>query len=153
MSGAEKLLGAGDMLFMSGDMGKPVRLQSPYITEEEVKRVVSYLKKNYEGDVGSDLELTLGNGASGDGALEDDVDDDLYEEARITVIRAGKASTSYLQRKLRVGYARAARIMDILEERGVIGPADGSRPRDVLIKDTSVGAAGHEEDDAYFSAP
>ena len=141
--GAEKLLGAGDMLFLSGEMSKPVRLQSAFISETEVKNVTSYLTEQFKDDVPSELNLT-GNDTrnslfeSSIGSADEEIDDDLYEEAREAVISAGKASTSYLQRKLRIGYSRAARLMDILEERGFIGPADGSKPRGVL------GAAGHE---------
>jgi len=137
MAGAEKLLGAGDMLYISGEMSKPVRLQSPYITETEVKKVSEYLTMNSEDEIPTEINL---EGAEPKNNIFDsmnnvsDADDDLYEEARETVIRAGKASTSYLQRKLRIGYARAARLMDILEEKGVIGGGDGAKPRDVLIK-------------------
>ncbi|MFA7309611.1 MAG: DNA translocase FtsK [Candidatus Paceibacterota bacterium] len=139
MSGAEKLLGAGDMLFLSGEMSKPRRIQAPYITETEVKRVVAYILKANEGTLPSEITLTddrAQNGgtdaifASMESESEDD--DELYPDAKRTVIEAGKASTSYLQRKLGVGYARAARLMDILEERGVIGPADGAKPRDII---------------------
>ncbi len=136
-SGAEKLLGAGDMLYISGDMGKPVRIQSAYITENEVKKVTKYLKDSYEPSL-SEINFTetqkQGNIFSADlmsdsgGADEDD----LYEEARETIIHAGKASTSFLQRKLGIGYARAARLIDMLEERGVVGPGSGAKPRDVL---------------------
>jgi S-DNA-T family DNA segregation ATPase FtsK/SpoIIIE len=136
-AGAEKLLGAGDMLYISGEMSKPIRLQSPFISEGEVKKVVDYLVKNTEDEIPTDINIeadktknVLFESLTGDGSSEDD----LYEEARETVIRAGKASTSYLQRKLRIGYARAARLMDILEENSVIGPGDGAKPRDVLIK-------------------
>lgn len=136
-AGAEKLLGAGDMLYISGEMSKPIRLQSPFISEGEVKKVVEYLVKNTEDEIPTDINMeadktknVLFESLTGDGESEDD----LYEEARETVIRAGKASTSYLQRKLRIGYARAARLMDILEENSVIGPGDGAKPRDVLIK-------------------
>ncbi|MCH7756725.1 hypothetical protein IIC45_01415 [Patescibacteria group bacterium] len=137
-SGAEKLLGAGDMLYISGDMSKPIRIQAPYVSEDEVKKVVNYLIKNYEDEPTDSIELTsaqvdsnvLFHGNLGDD--EDEPEDALYEEAHETVLHAGKASTSYLQRKLRVGYARAARLMDMLEERGVIGPPDGSKPREVL---------------------
>lgn len=137
-SGAEKLLGAGDMLFMSGDMGKPKRIQSAFISEDEVKAVTDFLRKNSDGMeiLTSPMDLESGSASSGSGGFgsdDDEIDDDMFEEARETVIRAGKASTSYLQRKLRIGYARAARLMDILEERGVVGPADGSKPRDVLV--------------------
>ncbi|MCR4274940.1 MAG: DNA translocase FtsK [Candidatus Campbellbacteria bacterium] len=143
-SGAEKLLGAGDMLFMSGDMGKPKRIQSAFISEDEVKAVTEFLRKHDNGDTDTELSLDLnapttsGSGEFGD---EDEIDDDLFEDARETVVQAGKASTSYLQRKLRIGYSRAARLMDVLEERGVIGPADGSKPRGVLV-----GKLGSETD-------
>ncbi|MDB5237520.1 MAG: ftsK [Parcubacteria group bacterium] len=139
-SGAELLLGSGDMLYQSADMQKPVRIQTAYIAEGEVKKVVSYIKQHNAGTLGA-LDLGTGTG----GAVQDlpndaillsdadgDVDDDLYTEAKAAVEEAGRASTSYLQRKLRIGYSRAARLMDILEEKGVIGAADGSRPRDVL---------------------
>ncbi len=137
MAGAEKLLGAGDTLFMSGDMAQPVRIQSAYISETELKKVVKFLSEHYEGEMPSDITVTgekdknnIFEATFDSESLEDD--DELYEEARQIVIEAGKASTSYIQRKLRVGYARAARLMDILEERGIIGPADGAKPREVL---------------------
>jgi len=140
MPGAEKLLGAGDMLYLSGDISQPRRVQSAFISEEEVKKVVKYLYQNYEGLDGDELNLEEAEKTSNSESLFDSMedagdedDDDLYGEAKNTVIAAGKASTSYLQRKLKIGYSRAARIMDILEERGVIGPADGSKPRDVLV--------------------
>lgn len=151
--GAEMLLGAGDTLYLSADMGKPVRLQSAYITEAEVKKVVDYIAKHNAAELPT-VDLSGGTPISGDasgpgpmldGALngDDDVDDELYEQARLVVIEAGKASTSYIQRKLRVGYARAARIMDVLEERGIIGPADGSKPREVIGSGT-----GRESEDS-----
>lgn len=136
--GAEKLLGAGDMLYLSGDMAKPKRLQSAFISETEVKKVATFLRDNSEYETEAiSLTNSDGNGSIPDSEFEgDDEEDELYEEARELVIKAGKASTSYLQRRLRVGYARAARLMDILEDRGVIGPQDGSKPRDVLEQDT-----------------
>ncbi|MCB9816357.1 DNA translocase FtsK 4TM domain-containing protein [Candidatus Nomurabacteria bacterium] len=149
--GAEKLLGQGDMLYLSSDSPKPVRLQSAYVSEEEIKKVVDYLKKqdaheldtiNFDEQAGSNDAVF--NAMVGGG---DDADDDLYEDARIAVIEAGKASTSYLQRKLRVGYSRAARLMDLLEDNGVIGPADGSKPREIL----SSGNESGEEDEGYGS--
>lgn len=136
-SGAEKLLGAGDMLYISGDMGKPVRIQSAYITESEVKKVTKYLKDSYEPSL-SEINFTetqkQGNIFSSDLMSDSsgDDEDDLYEEARETIIHAGKASTSFLQRKLGIGYARAARLIDMLEERGVVGPGSGAKPREVL---------------------
>ena len=134
-SGAEKLLGAGDMLYLSAEMSKPQRLQSAFISESEVKQVVKFLKDAYGGETPVDFSLTetLEKSAlSESSGFNDDDSDDLYEEAREEVIRAGKASTSYLQRKFRIGYGRAARLIDILEERGVIGPGDGAKPREVL---------------------
>jgi S-DNA-T family DNA segregation ATPase FtsK/SpoIIIE len=140
-AGAELLLGAGDMLYMSADMQKPVRIQTAYINEQEVKKVVAYIKQHNAGTLGA---LDLGGGTDGSGHhehndaimlggnMDDDVDDDLYSAAKEAVEEVGRASTSYLQRKLRIGYSRAARLMDLLEERGVIGPADGSRPREVI---------------------
>jgi len=151
-AGAEKLLGAGDMLYLGSD-SKPVRLQSAYIDEFEVKRVADFIAKHTEAELpvdfsgGIPIASSISEGGPafsssggfgndfgddfGDG--DDDVDDTMYEEAKAAVIEAGKASTSYLQRKLRVGYARAARMMDVLEERGIIGPQDGARPREILL--------------------
>lgn len=135
--GAEKLLGAGDMLYSSGE-AQPERLQSAFISESEVKKVVNYLTEAYKDEITEEIALTQGS-ISPDKSIfestledEDQVDDELYEEARATVIEAGKASTSYLQRKLKLGYARAARLMDVLEERGVIGPGEGAKPREIL---------------------
>ena len=148
--GAEKLLGAGDMLYLSSDSPKPIRLQSAFVSEEEIKKVVEYLR-NQDAELPDQLDFdetsdnsndsifsAMTNGGSSD-------DDDLYDDARIAVIEAGKASTSYIQRKLRVGYSRAARLMDILEERGVIGPADGSKPREILSHGDE--GAGEDEDE------
>ena len=145
-AGAETLLGAGDMLYLSSDMSKPVRIQTAFISESEVKKVVNYIKNHNAGDL-SNIDFSSGVSFSGgepndvfglvNGGFDDadDIDDTLYEDARITVEEAGRASTSYLQRKLKIGYSRAARLMDVLEEHGVIGPADGSKPREILTKD------------------
>ncbi len=141
--GAEKLLGAGDMLFLSGEMSKPARLQSAFMSEGEVKKVAGYLAKEYRDAPPSDLFLTAGDQENSGpfageslGEESEEIDDDLYEEAREAVLKAGRASTSYLQRKLRIGYSRAARIIDMLEERRVIGPQDGSKPRTVATEAT-----------------
>jgi S-DNA-T family DNA segregation ATPase FtsK/SpoIIIE len=138
-SGAEKLLGAGDMLFQSGDMSQPNRIQSAFISETELKNVVKFLVDHNDTIPEAGIDLTnqpqeknsIFDAVNNNDEFSDD-DDDLYEQAREEIIHAGKASTSYLQRKLRIGYARAARLMDMLEERGVIGAPDGSRPRDVI---------------------
>lgn len=135
--GAEKLLGAGDMLYASAEMSQPDRLQSAFISEDEVKRVVNYLRKAYQDEIPETIELS-GSIEKGSSLFSDsmgnDGDDDLYEDARTTVMEAGKASTSYLQRKLGVGYARAAKLIDMLEEHGVVGPGNGAKPREVLEK-------------------
>jgi len=137
--GAEKLLGAGDMLYSSGE-AQPERLQSAFISETEVKKVVKYLVDNYKDELNEEINLTSGSISADKSIFESsldnnsDDDDELYEEARICIVEAGKASTSYLQRKLKLGYARAARLMDMLEERGVIGPGDGAKAREVLEK-------------------
>ncbi len=137
--GAEKLLGAGDMLYSCAESPHPERLQSAFISEDEVKKVVEYLRKEYIDEIPSTIELT-GNIEKGSSLFSDNVndgddgDDNLYEDARMVVIEAGKASTSYLQRKLGVGYARAAKLIDMLEERGVVGAGNGAKPREVLEK-------------------
>ena len=139
MGGAEKLLGAGDMLFLSSEMSKPRRIQAPFISESEVKKVVAHVAKQGEGTLPNEIDFSEGKGVQGGAndpiftaSLEDEEEDELYSEAKRTVLEAGKASTSYLQRKLGVGYARAAKLIDMLEERGVVGPADGAKPREVL---------------------
>lgn len=144
--GAEKLLGQGDMLFKGPKNNEPIRIQCPYVSEEEVKDVVEFIKKNYQFELEDEINLPddHNDGAGGVSFGDDsDGDDPLYEEARVTVIQSKKASTSFLQRKLGIGYSRAARIMDILEDRGVIGPQNGSKPRDIL---ESGGGTGHSSD-------
>ncbi len=141
-SGAEKLLGAGDMLYLSGEMSQPQRIQSAFISEDETKSIVRYFVDRYRTEAPSEIDLSGTNQKNNifESTLEDggDVEDDLYEEAKQTVVEAGKASTSYLQRKLGIGYARAARLIDILEEKGVIGPGSGAKPREVLLgRDTA----------------
>jgi len=136
--GAEKLLGAGDMLFLSGEMSKPRRIQAPLISESEVKKVVAHIAKYTEGDPLSEIDFSEKSGGTAPDPIfssmseDSEEEDELYPEAKRTVIEAGKASTSYLQRKLGVGYARAAKLIDMLEERGVVGPADGAKPRDII---------------------
>ena len=149
--GAEKLLGYGDMLYLPSDSPRPFRLQSAFISEEEIKRVVEYLKKQ-------DAELDTLNfdenqeNSGGDSFFKsltgsDDADDDLYNDAKQAVMEAGKASTSYLQRKLRIGYSRAARLIDLLEENGVIGKQDGSRPREILNGNDGSGRESGDSND------
>lgn len=131
--GAEKLLGRGDMLYLSTEVPNPKRVQGVFIADKEIGAVTDFLKR--EGGVEYDESITNFKAASGrgGGSGEGEIDDDLFAEAKETVIQSGKASASLLQRRLRVGYARAARLLDLLEQEGVIGPADGAKPRDVLV--------------------
>lgn len=134
MSGAESLLGNGDMLFISSEFNKPHRIQGAFVGDKETHRVVDFFKSQagaviYNDEVTERPKQSLNipgfeNGGDGDS-------DDLLEEAKAEVLRAGKASASFLQRRLKVGYARAARLLDLLEEQGVIGPGEGAKPREV----------------------
>jgi S-DNA-T family DNA segregation ATPase FtsK/SpoIIIE len=134
-SGAEKLLGNGDMLYTSAESNKPKRIQGAFIGEKEVRRVVDFFKAQagavlYNEEIVEKPKRAMGiPGFEGDGG---DDGDDLLEEAKQEVMRAGKASASLLQRRLRVGYARAARLLDLLEQQGIIGPGDGAKPREVF---------------------
>ena len=141
MAGAEKLLGAGDMLFISGEILKPKRIQCAYASEKELRRVVDHIKSQSGFDKQSNQAL-LGNSLyddlskalqepGGDNSDSSQVDDSLYEEAKKVVIEAKKASASLLQRRLRIGYARAARLIDVMEEKGLVGPAEGAKPREI----------------------
>ncbi len=134
--GAEKLLGQGDMLILTPSMSKPKRIQGAWVTDEEVVKITDHLRAQsppqYNDEVVSQPVTLNGKG----GVVMDfdgGGDDDMYRDAVRVVIDSGKASASLLQRRLRVGYARAARLMEQMEEQGLIGPADGARPRDVLV--------------------
>ncbi|MDD3349397.1 MAG: DNA translocase FtsK [Eubacteriales bacterium] len=133
MAGAEKLVGKGDMLFNPLGMAKPTRVQGAFISDSEVHRVIDFLKNQgespeYATDVINSIEKTY------ESAGEEDVDE-LLQEAIETVVRAEQASVSMLQRRFRIGYNRAARLVDMMEARGIIGPSDGSRPRKVLLSE------------------
>jgi S-DNA-T family DNA segregation ATPase FtsK/SpoIIIE len=137
--GAEKLVGKGDMLLMPGNTNVPQRIQGSWVDEEEVRKVVAHWRRQspevvyvsgIEGEAGG--TGSSGGGASSYGGGSSD-EDDLIHAAIDVVVRSGLGSTSMLQRKLKVGFARAGRIMDELEERGIVGPAQGSKPREVLV--------------------
>lgn len=138
--GAEELIGQGDMLYLSGEMANAERIQCAYISEEEVKKVVKYISEENVTEIPEDItqqkDALAADNSIFNASLEpsDHDDDDMYEQARQVVIETQKASTSFLQRKLGVGYARAARLIDQLEERGIVGPGNGAKPRDVLEK-------------------
>ena len=139
-TGAEKLLGKGDMLFWPMGAIVPTRIQGSMLKDEEIKRVVQAVKSqsslpNYdENMINLEKPTNTSNTQSSSGEFNDDGDDPLYNEIVEFVIKTGKVSASLLQRKYRLGYNRAARIIDILEERGIIGPQNGSKPREVLVK-------------------
>ncbi len=133
--GAEKLLGKGDMLFTTTEFNQPKRVQGAYIGEKEVKKVVDFFKVQtgavlYNEEIVEKPKRGLGVPGFDSGGDSSD-EDDLFEAAKEEVMRSGKASASLLQRRLRVGYARAARLLDILEDHGIIGPGDGAKPREV----------------------
>ncbi|HEY1333087.1 MAG TPA: DNA translocase FtsK, partial [Myxococcaceae bacterium] len=131
MNGAERLVGHGDMLFLPSNFSKPVRIQGGWVTEKEIEGVVAWVRGQREPEYSAGVE------GMGLPPSEEDHDlggdDDLLEQAADLVIRSQLGSTSMLQRKLKVGFARAGRIMDLLEERGIVGPSVGSRARDVLM--------------------
>ena len=135
-TGAENLIGMGDMLLAKPEYPKPIRIQGPYIPDDEIAAVVAHLKSQGEPEYHSEIlktnVVTLGDSSpSGEGGSE--ADDPLLWEAADVVVSSDLGSTSNLQRRLKVGYARAGRIMDQLEEKGIVGPANGSRPREVLV--------------------
>ena len=138
--GAEKLLGKGDMLFFPTGAPKPVRIQGAFISDKEVEKIVDFVKSNggetvYRDDITEYIEKAnttdkeIDEGASND----DDETDPLLNDAIETVIETGQASTSFIQRRFKVGYARAGRIIDQMEERGIISGYQGSKPREVLM--------------------
>ena len=139
--GAEKLLGNGDMLFMPVGQSKPLRVQGCYVSNQEIERVIEFLKnggqeQEYDQQVIDEIEKQAASAGKSAGRDDDDSGDETDEalpQAIEIAVEAGSISTSMLQRKLRFGYARAGRIIDQMEQRGIIGPSEGSKPRKVLI--------------------
>ena len=140
MGGAEKLLGKGDMLFLPMGESIPMRIQGAYVSEEEIEKLVNYTisqqKAIYDETLTIDKSASSDSGSSSgdDYVSSDEYDDPIYNEVVDFAVSTGKISASLIQRKFRLGYNRAARIIDLLEERGIIGPANGSKPREVLVK-------------------
>lgn len=141
MTGAEKLLGKGDMLFLPMGEGSPERVQGAYISDDEIKRLIDYSVEQQKAEFDpafENLEVVNSSEKSAsqieDMNQKEDYDDPLYNEIVEFVVESGKASASLLQRRFKLGYNRAARIIDLLEERGIIGPPNGSKPREVLVK-------------------
>jgi len=165
-AGAEKLMGSGDLLFISADVAKPKRIQGSYVSEKEVKRVIDFIKEqNFPTEHGFDSSLdnfqegapqnNLAQGLAR--SLNGELDyqessgekDPLYEEAKKTVLEFKKASASFLQRRLKLGYARAARILDELESEGVVGPGEGSKAREVFSKSESIPTEAEDEKEGF----
>ena len=137
MAGAEKLLGKGDMLFYPAGASKPARIQGAFVSDGEVEKIVGFIKANGTAKYNDEILKSIENNNKSDKELAEEGDDDdtdpLLMEAMDTVVETGQASTSFIQRRFKVGYARAGRIIDQLEERGVISGYQGSKPREVLM--------------------
>jgi len=134
-TGAEKLLGKGDMLYLPMGENAPIRIQGNFISDEETQRIIDYVCKEQVAVYDNSLtEAAPNHMAAGEGFEKDEYDDPLYNEIVDFAIETGKISASLVQRRFRLGYNRAARIIDLLEERGIIGPPNGSKPREVLVK-------------------
>ncbi|MDQ1439581.1 MAG: segregation ATPase FtsK/SpoIIIE, family [Acidimicrobiaceae bacterium] len=131
--GAERLIGKGDMLLLTASSSVPRRIQAPWVSEEEVRKVVGHWKRQAQPNYVEGVEGADHAGANGGNGFGDDDDDDMLDQAMELVVRSQLGSTSMLQRKLRVGFARAGRLMDLLEQRGVVGPSEGSKARAVLM--------------------
>jgi S-DNA-T family DNA segregation ATPase FtsK/SpoIIIE len=155
--GAEKLLGKGDMLYVPPDASKPYRVQGVYVSDNEINKLIDFLKKSgvepqYTEEI---VTMPISKLSKGGGAVIDgDSKDDLFEEAVKVVVQYDRASASLLQRRLRVGYARAARLLDELESAGVVGIADGSKARDVLVRDVNraLGGSGEGSEEGQYQA-
>lgn len=153
--GAESLLGKGDMLFKEPDKAKPFRVQGVWVSPEETQKVVNFIKEqvpevHYTKEVTEGVPEAGGNGSGEESSFSDD---NMFNDAVRIVVQAQKGSSSLLQRKLSIGYNRAARLLDELYQHGVVGPEKGSKPRDVLISDAELflrgGASADDEDDDY----
>ncbi len=135
--GAEKLLGKGDMLFLPIGANSPTRIQGSFITDDEIKKIIDFVSNESEANYNEDfmnLDSNSSSSTSGETGVSDDDVDSLYNEVVSFVVTSGKASASLIQRKFSIGYNRAARIMDQLEGHGIIGPQNGSKPREILVK-------------------
>ncbi len=138
MTGADRLIGRGDMLFMPIDAAKPQRIQGCFVSEKETEDLVAYLKAQAQPNYEVLPSTIAAAGESDEG--EEDPDDELFESAVKLVVTNGQASTSMLQRRFKIGYTRAARLVDLMEQRGIVGPLDGAKPRDILMTRDDVDA-------------
>jgi S-DNA-T family DNA segregation ATPase FtsK/SpoIIIE len=141
-NGAERLIGRGDMLFLPIDAQKPYRIQGCYVGEDEIHRVVDFLKSQRKPVFTiAAADIATGGGGGDDGGMTDP----LYEQAVRMIVTSGYASTSMIQRKFKIGYTRAARLVDSMEQQGIVGPLDGAKPREVLVSKEGM--------DAIFGGP
>jgi DNA segregation ATPase FtsK/SpoIIIE, S-DNA-T family len=145
--GADKLIGHGDMLFLHANSSKPRRIQGAWVNEKEISGIIGHARRQgapeyVEGVTVDETGKDAGGIAGGD--------DELLQEALDLVVRSGLGSTSMLQRKLKVGFARAGRLMDLLEQRGIVGPSVGSKPRDVLMTVDELEASQEDSDDQEY---
>jgi S-DNA-T family DNA segregation ATPase FtsK/SpoIIIE len=131
MMGAEKLLGKGDMLYFPASVGKPIRAQGAYLSLSEIERVCGFVRA-YEAETAGE-RLKFEEIKEKVEKKEEELDDDMYEKALSIVGLTGYASTSMIQRKLKIGYNRAATLLEKMEEEGIVGPPDGSKPREILV--------------------
>ena len=142
MGGAEKLVGSGDMLFSPLGTGKPTRIQGAFISDREVHDLIEFVKKQGTADDAAASEvldrIKRANTPDAEKGNRSDDEDEFLAEAIDLVVSQGQASVSMLQRRFRIGYNRAARIIDMMEERQIVGPQDGSRPRQVLISEADL---------------
>ena len=142
MNGADKLLGKGDMLFLEPGNAKPIRAQGTLLTDPEIEKVVSSIKEQREPIYDDEILESQKRSVAGRGGAERD---EFFEEAVKMILETGQASVSMLQRRLRLGYTRAARLIDAMEEEGIVGPFRGSKPREILIKEYRSGEKIEEE--------
>jgi S-DNA-T family DNA segregation ATPase FtsK/SpoIIIE len=133
-------MGQGDMLYLAGDVAKPVRVQGVYVDSKEIERVTNRIKLSsvepqFVDEITSHetARMKVPGVPGGKSMAGDDVDDDMYDDALALIIETGKASASLLQRRLKLGYARSARLLDIMEEKGVVGPSRGAKPREIYV--------------------
>ncbi len=133
MGGADRLVGKGDMLFLPIDASKPTRIQGCYLSESETNALVTYLSEQEKPEFSFSLAESSSTSSTGGGTVNDEVDDQFFEQAVRLVVNNGQASTSMLQRRFRIGYTRAARIVEMMEEKGIVGPLNGAKPREICI--------------------
>jgi S-DNA-T family DNA segregation ATPase FtsK/SpoIIIE len=145
--GAESLLGNGDMLFLPPGSSHLVRAQGAFIRDEDIQAAIQHICKQAPPNYVIQSFDHFHEGGGGDGAMEsEDEFDSLYEQAKDVVLSTGNASTTFLQRKLKIGYARAASLMDQLERKGIVGPAEGSKPRKIFARKNENGKEGESEE-------